>query len=542
MWSWILASLSWFVGLLGIVDIFSALYPPQMSRYAVLREFLPLDILHLSRTLTLIFGIALLSLAKGLHERKHRAWLMSLILLIATLIFHLIKGLDIEEFGLTALAVTLLLYFRPYFYVQSDRLMVIATLKKFFLTFSLLFLYTFLGFAILRNQYSTSPNFASIRQDYFYNSFGLGQDHLVSHNRWARWFESSVSVVSVTALSLMLFALFAPVFDKYKPSSTAHNRLKDILQENEGGELGYYALMGDKKIWFDETMTHAVAYQVAGSHCIVLGCPLGEPDLVGTSWQFQEYMTRHGYRTTWYGQESPSLAADLHLHAIKMGEAALISLPDFKLEGPAIADIRHAVTHLAKSSPTSEWYTMSNLPWRQLKDIDTLYSDWSRAKKAPSLTFSLGFYPLPVIDEGQVLVVRAKTGEIWAALTFFPSGKSSFLLDLMMRSPGSPNGVIEYAITQAIEHFRTLGLETLNLGTAPLADVTPSSEVALVKALRNTLFDRFNHFYGYKSLYKFKSKFNPTWSPRYIYVHDYVGLPSYMGAILAVHLRKTKSL
>lgn len=542
MWLWILPSLSWLVALLGVVDIISAIYPPQLDRYIILREFVPLDILHLSRTLTLIFGIGLLSLASGLAKRKHRAWVMSLSLLLITLVLHIIKGLDIEEFIITTVAAGLLIYFRPFFYVESDKMGFLIILKKFFLTFSLLFIYTIIGFTLLKNQYSVLPSFNLIRQDYLYNSFGIGTDRLISHSHWARWFESSVGVVSVAAISLMLFALFSPSFEKDKPTEDDHERLKEILRSEGGGDTGYYSLMSDKQLWFDDNSSHAVAYKTIGSHCVVLGGPIGEGDGGGTSWQFQELMRSKGYKVIWYNMQGSELAQILHTRAIKIGEAAIIPLKIFSLSGPTIADVRHAVTHMEREHAIYDWYEMNNLQWIDLKDIDALYSTWASAKKSLVLTFSLDFYPFPEIKEGLVLVVRSETGILWAVFTFFPAGPNSYILDLMMRAPGSPSGVVESAIVNAIEHFRSLGIETLNLGTAPLADVTQSQEVPIVKTIRNALFDKFNHFYGYKSLYKFKSKFNPSWSPRYVYVPDYLGLPAYMGTILAVHLKKNKNI
>jgi phosphatidylglycerol lysyltransferase len=377
-----------------------------------------------------------------------------------------------------------------------------------------------------------------IWHDYLHSSIGVGSDVLVARTAWARWFESSIGVVSGVAIILTLATVFAPAFQASTLTESDRSRLQALLAAGMHGESGYYALMADKHIWFDDSGSHAVAYHCQGTHCVALE-PLGEPDEGGTMWQFQEVMTRRGYQVIWYGLAAASLAPKLQRRVVKIGESAVIRLQDFTLQGAKIADVRHAVTHIEREHVTFSWYRMDQIPYDLLADLEKLMGEWQHTKHAPRLTFTLGFYPFPLISEGQILLAHHR-GVLTAVLSFYPSGGGrGMVLDLMVKSPEASNGTIEAALAHAALHFQAVGFTELNLGMAPLADVTDTSEKPLVKKIRNVLFDRFNKFYQYKSLYRFKNKFVPEWQPRYLYVPDYVGLPAYLTSVMLAHL-KTK--
>lgn len=88
---------------IGVMDIASSLIPAALYRWQIIRDFLPIEIIHTSRTLTLVGGIYLISLGRALWQQKKRAWFLTITTLILTLFFHLSKGLDIEETLVTAI-------------------------------------------------------------------------------------------------------------------------------------------------------------------------------------------------------------------------------------------------------------------------------------------------------------------------------------------------------------------------------------------------------------------------------------------------------
>ena len=540
MWKWSARLVSLAVGGVGLVDIVSALWPPAVARYRLLHEILPVDVLHASRTLTLIIGICLVVLAQNLLRRKQRAWKASLALLVGTLLLHLTKGLDIEEFLLTCGAIVILLRTRTLFFVQSDRVAVYAALKTSLVILAALFVYTVGGYIFMRTQFVGPYNVRTIPGNYLYESLGVGRDTLRAESQWARWFEGSINTVSMIAILLVASALFAPVIDRDTPSEEDRKRLQKLVAKWGQSETDYFALQPGKLLWFDAQREHVVAYSVSQKKCVVLGSPIGPGEKEGVAREFETYARSRGLGVVWYNLGKYSWAKSLGKKIVKIGESALIDTAQFTLHGAAMADVRHAVAHVDRLQAAYTWYSAKDLPWDELRDIDALYTEWVEGKKAPALTFSLGFYPLPVSAEVMVLVVRGPFQKIWAALSLFPVAGSGLVVDLMMRSGDSPNGVMEGAIVQAVAYCKNHDIHTLSLGMAPLVDTLGEEDVRLVKNIRRTIFGRFNTLYDYKSLYAFKNKFRPTWSPRYMYVDGYMGLPGDATAVVAVHLKRKR--
>jgi lysylphosphatidylglycerol synthetase-like protein (DUF2156 family) len=113
-------------------------------------------------------------------------------------------------------------------------------------------------------------------------------------------------------------------------------------------------------------------------------------------------------------------------------------------------------------------------------------------------------------------------------------------LDLM-RGRNELKDVLDFLIVEAIDHFKALGVEQISLGNAPLAnvDAVPDERLELrqERAVK-FLFDNFDKFYGYKSLFNFKKKYAPDWQGRYLAYRPRVSLAMVGLAIAGVHLPK----
>lgn len=107
-------------GLMGIINILSAVTPSLANRLAVVTQYSPLLVLrggHLTATLA---GFALLLLAGGLWRHKQTAWLLTMLVLVVSVISHLLKGLDYEEALLATGLAMWLFSLRAHFHALSD--------------------------------------------------------------------------------------------------------------------------------------------------------------------------------------------------------------------------------------------------------------------------------------------------------------------------------------------------------------------------------------------------------------------------------------
>ena len=86
----------------GLANLFSVVGPSFAPRHRILREFFPLEFLHVSRSITLLIGFALVISSINIYRRKKRAYYAVLALSGLSVVFHLTKGLDFEEAAFSA--------------------------------------------------------------------------------------------------------------------------------------------------------------------------------------------------------------------------------------------------------------------------------------------------------------------------------------------------------------------------------------------------------------------------------------------------------
>src|SRR5947209_8457227 len=100
------------VAIMGFISGLTTLLPLRPGRLdlltALLYQFAPFSLsiwsfLRTGHTIALIVGFFLFLLALGLARGKRRAWQLVIILLPLAALAHLIKGLNVEEAGLTLL-------------------------------------------------------------------------------------------------------------------------------------------------------------------------------------------------------------------------------------------------------------------------------------------------------------------------------------------------------------------------------------------------------------------------------------------------------
>ena len=98
-------------------------------------------------------------------------------------------------------------------------------------------------------------------------------------------------------------------------------------------------------------------------------------------------------------------------------------------------------------------------------------------------------------------------------------GADAWHVELLCRDPHAPQGTMERLLSHVIETLQSEGAATLNLGEGGL-DFT--AEVAglgwlnrLVLLLAPFMTRVFNGRYDVEGLHRFKSKFEPTWEPRF---------------------------
>lgn len=506
------------VFVVGLMNIVSSLGRGIPVRLRFLESVIPIEVSNLSRTLNLVIGFFLLMLAYGLWQRKRRAWLMSIILLGVSFVLHLFRGLNLEEELVIFGSLSILLAAKKDFWVESSRSSFWSALMRSVVIMLALFVYAVFGYFLFDRQFSNEVSLVNIQNDYLFSIFGTGKDTLIPLTRQARWFQDSISVVGWIGIVTSLLSLFSPVSPGGGLDREKRRWLYNLVKGYGRGFLSYFALAEDKKIFFSSDKKVAIAYKISGSTTVVLGSPLG----VRESWgeavgEFKNFCASGGLNIVFYGlssEEKEFLRLALKdWSGISIGEWAVVELSSFDLKSSKLSELRHGVSRFEREGLEVLIYKLAEVPWNILQEVTKLREEWLSRKKIPRISFSNDFFPLPVENDGYLVVAKSKVG-VQAALSFFPSG-NSLVLDMMVRRQDLLNGLMDGLMASCLVEFKKRGFEEVCLGMVAR---------------------RFKRLRFFRSLRKFKTKFNPRWEKAYVVYKNKMKFPQVILALVGVHL------
>ena len=206
------------------------------------------------------------------------------------------------------------------------------------------------------------------------------------------------------------------------------------------------------------------------------------------------------------------------MRALYMGDEAVVNCECFTLEGPPMKSLRGAYGRVQRAGNTAEFiYPLAVTPEDRaaIEDLTTA-SRRGEAERGFSMTLSRMFDPH---DEGLLLtIVRDGEGEIQAFLQWTPAtGIGGWSLDVMRRNPAGdlPNGIMDFAIVATIFHLAPSG-GGLGLNFAMLREVVASESTSGRARLSKAAVRALTGKTQVESLWRFNSKYDPAWAPRYV--------------------------
>jgi phosphatidylglycerol lysyltransferase len=266
---------------------------------------------------------------------------------------------------------------------------------------------------------------------------------------------------------------------------------------------------------------------VAGRSWIALGDPIGAAeraeDLV---WHFRELSDHHGGRTVFYQASADCLAlyVDLGLAALKIGEEARVALTDFSLEGAARADLRQAWRRAERDGATFEVMPPERID-EVLPELQRISDSWLAGKSVAEKRFSVGAFSAAYMRNFPTVLVRSE-GTLSAFANLWPTGsKEELSIDLMRFGPDAPRGAMDYMFIELMLWGRAQGYRWFNLGMAPLAGLERHPLAPAWHRVGNFVFRHGEHFYNFDGLRRYKTKFDPTWVPKYLVAPGGIALP-----------------
>ena len=90
------------------------------------------------------------------------------------------------------------------------------------------------------------------------------------------------------------------------------------------------------------------------------------------------------------------------------------------------------------------------------------------------------------------------------------------MLDFIRYIPRAMDNVMDFVIIRTIQLMARRGYDSFSLGGAPMGGVGLQSQSRLVERAMHLFSQRTERLYNFQGLLKYKSKFHPQWSPRYL--------------------------
>jgi phosphatidylglycerol lysyltransferase len=485
----------------GAVLLFSGALPGVGSRLTWLKHFLPLPVLEFSHFLGSLVGVGLLLLARGIQRRLDAAYLLTIILLSAGIIFSLLKGFDYEEAVILSIMLGVLLPSRKHFYRKATLFSQRFTFGWMIAIALVLVCSIWIGFFSYKHvEYSGE----------LWWRFTFSGDA-------SRFLRATVGVTGM-ALVLTLARLLHPAPPEPTPRDTDDLEMVRKILEKSPKTYAHLALLGDKEFLFSENGRAFVMYGIEGRSWVALGDPIGpKEEWIELIWRFREICDRHIGWTVFYevGKENLHFYLDLGLSLLKLGEEALISLQEFSLEGRERKGLRHSHHRIEKEACSFEIIDPSVAP-QLLPELKGISDAWLKEKNTKEKRFSIGFFKPDYLMHSPIGVVR-KQGKILGFANLLQGvEKEELSIDLMRYLPEAPHGVMDYLFIELLLWGKREGYRWFNLGMAPLSGLESHALAPLWNRVGAFIFRHGEHFYNFQGLREYKEKFSPVWEPKYL--------------------------
>jgi len=527
------------VALLGVVSVLSAIFPPIHRRLEWLLQVLPDSAPGVAAGATTALGLMLLALSSGLRQRKHGAWLVAVVTSGALVLLHLVKGLDVEEALLSVGVLVLLLVTRPAFTGARNPRSARRAVAVFAGSLSAA---TATGVGLLMvdpDDVLGSPSFRQVLEQVWFGFAGLPGGVRFTSSLASGRIATTLLLLGIAVAALTLTTVLRPAGGPHPIRPEETEKVRGLLTApGSQDSLGYFALREDKSVLFSPSGKAAIAYRVVGGVCLASGDPLGDSEAwpaAIAAWLDQARAYAWIPAVLGTGLRGAQAYRRAGLDALEFGDEAIVEVGDFSLEGRSMRGVRQAVSRLQRQGVTVRVDRLRDLDAPALAQLRDRAEHWRDGQVERGFSMALGRFADP--RDPDVVVTRCfdETGALQGLLGFVPWGKDGLSLDVMRRSPRSPNGVVELMVTTLLAQAPGLGVTRLSLNFAVFRSVFERGGrlgAGPVLRLWHRLLLVASRFWQLESLYRANAKYHPNWQPRFMCFSRARDLPRIGAAVL----------
>jgi lysyl-tRNA synthetase class 2 len=544
---WVPRLAAYLTAAIGIIDIASALTPEFRRRVHDLTEVIPGPFVRSASALTVVVGILLLLLARGLRKRKRRAWRAVVALLAASIALHVLKGLDVEEAVISLLLLTALIATRDEFQAKGD-----PTTRWRGLYIGLLLAVTsiVLGMCLIqiRINHVLGPHPLSAQFEHVvYGLVGVHGPLMFTTDRTSDLIARVLLAMGLLTLMSIVYLVLRPSEPRPLMTPDDEQQMRALLQKHgRRDSLGYFALRRDKSVVWSPTGKACIAYRVVSGVMLASGDPLGDPEAwPGAISNYLALAVEHAWTPAVIGcsETGGTAYARAGLSALELGDEAIVEIDDFSLEGRAMRNVRQAVGRVERAGYTCWVRRMGDIPTEELATLRRQADAWRGSETERGFSMALGRYGDPSDGDCVAAMAFHRLAEapegaepvLRAVLHFVPWGSDGLSLDLMRRDRTADNGLNEFLIVHTLRAAEELGVQRISLNFAMFRSALERGERLgagpVLKAWRGLLVFA-SRWFQIDSLYRFNAKFRPIWEPRYVCYASTAELPRIAIAML----------
>ncbi len=524
-----LKPLAWLTALVGVISLLPSL--PLVNWSFGAGELLERPSRAITFVISVVLGIALIAVSRQIARGKRRAWWAAVGLFGAATAIHILKGPD----PIAALAnLAMLIAFvwnRHAFRAKGDPGSLVDALVFVPVYVGVVLLFGVVSLLTQANHVSPRLGAGGVLETTFGGLVGLGGPYTYQRDLFADFFAAALLALGIAGLAILLYLVFRPLVQRTPPDGDARARAREIVKRWGSDTLAYFALRRDKSYFLSRDGQSLVAYAYVRGYAMVAADPIGPPARRARVLdEFLLHCREQGWGVAFLAvrEADAELYRERGMHAIYLGDEAILRCDTFTLQGGAMKPVREAVNRVARDH-SFELMRESEASPQLVAQLNAISDEWRRGAEERGFTMELGEDVLGADPDFAIALARDASGAPVGFLRFVPAYSDTDLgysLDLMRRKLGSANGLTEFLIANAALALAGRGVRRLSLNFAAWGRLLDSAEDAgLLGRFEQRVARGLNPYFQIQSLRDFNAKFGPQWLPRSIVIDDLGELP-----------------
>jgi phosphatidylglycerol lysyltransferase len=516
---------AFFLLVLGIINIVSVLTPAIHERLIMVKDFLPIQAIHVSNYLVLTAGFLMLVTAAFLLKGLRSAWYFAIILSVISLVGNLTKAFDFEESIIALLSIGVLVGTRKEYYIKTNPKMRNVGLQTSILTAAATLIYGIIGFYFLdKKHFNIDFNIWQSLRYTVQNYFLIGSDELIPASKFAGKFLLSINITGFFSIAFLIYTFVRTYVPEENVTGEELSLAKDLLKKYGNSALDYFKTSCDKMIFFSESKKAFISYGISGNFAVVLENPVSENtiEMKDCITQFDMYCYESGMKSIYYrvSEESLEIYHQLKKKNLFLGQEGVVNLTTFSLNGGSKKPMRNAINKVIDRGYKA---TIHTAPVKDgiLQKIKSVSDEWLNDMGRSEIIFSQGMFVWEELKQQTIITVENEEEKIIAFLNIIPDfAKDEATYDLIRKTKDAPNGVMDFILIELFNYLKSQNLSFVNLGFAPMSGLNDAH--TFPEKSMKFAYEKLKSFAQYKGLREYKEKFEPQWHNKYlIYQHDY---------------------